>query len=179
MNTRKIYLAGPLFTKAERDFIADLAFKIRGEWQKQDNLREQAEKDRKITVKKKSEIRKKLEKRQLFVPQEFCAEFDEKIRNAKTDDDRKRVFRDIRRACLKYLKEADLIVALIDGPDIDSGTAYECGYASAMNKPIVALRTDMRPAENGVGNCMITGEINVFTNFDELLVFIKHMTRDI
>ncbi len=32
---------------------------------------------------------------------------------------------------------ADMVVACMDGPDPDSGTAWECGYAYAKGKPIV------------------------------------------
>jgi nucleoside 2-deoxyribosyltransferase len=39
---------------------------------------------------------------------------------------------------------ADMVVACMDGPDPDSGTAWECGYAYAKDKPIVCYRTDFR-----------------------------------
>ena len=38
---------------------------------------------------------------------------------------------------------ADALVAIMDGPDPDSGTAWECGYAYG-KKPIVLVRTDIR-----------------------------------
>jgi len=41
---------------------------------------------------------------------------------------------------------ADGVVAIMDGPDPDSGTAWECGYAYARGKPIVLFRSDMRTA---------------------------------
>src|SRR6202012_1812766 len=42
------------------------------------------------------------------------------------------------------LNWADLVVACMDGPDPDSGTAWECGYAYAKGKPVVCYRTDFR-----------------------------------
>jgi nucleoside 2-deoxyribosyltransferase len=42
------------------------------------------------------------------------------------------------------LDRADMVVACMDGPDPDSGTAWECGYAFAKGKPIVCYRTDFR-----------------------------------
>ena len=39
---------------------------------------------------------------------------------------------------------ADMVVACMDGPDPDSGTAWECGYAYAKGKPVVCYRTDFR-----------------------------------
>lgn len=38
---------------------------------------------------------------------------------------------------------ADALVAVMDGSDPDSGTAWECGYAYG-KKPIVLVRTDFR-----------------------------------
>lgn len=43
-----------------------------------------------------------------------------------------------------YLKETDFLVAIIDGCEIDGGTAAEIGIVSTMNKPIYALYTDTR-----------------------------------
>jgi len=42
------------------------------------------------------------------------------------------------------LKNADIIVAIIDGADADSGTSWEMGYAYAHGKRVIALRTDFR-----------------------------------
>jgi nucleoside 2-deoxyribosyltransferase len=39
---------------------------------------------------------------------------------------------------------ADMVVACMDGPDPDSGTAWECGYAYAKGKPVICYRTDFR-----------------------------------
>ena len=39
---------------------------------------------------------------------------------------------------------ADMVVACMDGPDPDSGTAWECGYAYGRAKPVVCYRTDFR-----------------------------------
>jgi len=45
---------------------------------------------------------------------------------------------------LKALNGVDIGVAVIDGADADSGTAWEMGYAYARGIPVVALRTDFR-----------------------------------
>lgn len=52
---------------------------------------------------------------------------------------------------------ADALVAIMDGPDPDAGTAWEVGYAYG-KKPIVLLRTDFR-SQTGSGapyNPMLT-----------------------
>jgi nucleoside 2-deoxyribosyltransferase len=52
---------------------------------------------------------------------------------------------------------ADALVAIIDGPDPDSGTAWECGYAFG-KKPIVLVRTDIRrTGSSGPYNAMLAG----------------------
>ena len=45
---------------------------------------------------------------------------------------------------LNNLKNSDIIVANLDGVDVDSGTAWELGYASSLNKPIIGIRSDVR-----------------------------------
>jgi nucleoside 2-deoxyribosyltransferase len=54
---------------------------------------------------------------------------------------------------------ADMVVACMDGPDPDSGTAWECGYAFAKGKLIVCYRTDFRVSGDTEGapyNLMLT-----------------------
>ena len=46
---------------------------------------------------------------------------------------------------VKGMDWADVVVANMDGPDPDSGTCWECGYAFR-KKPITIYRTDFREA---------------------------------
>lgn len=39
---------------------------------------------------------------------------------------------------------AKAVFAVLDGTDVDSGTAAEIGYAAALGKPVVGWRTDLR-----------------------------------
>ncbi len=59
--------------------------------------------------------------------------------------------------CLEGIRSADIVVAILDGVDVDSGTAFECGYAYSKGIPIVGVRTDIRSGgeENGV-NAMLS-----------------------
>jgi nucleoside 2-deoxyribosyltransferase len=45
---------------------------------------------------------------------------------------------------IEALDGCELLVALLDGLDVDSGTAAEIGYAAAQGKPCFGLRTDFR-----------------------------------
>ena len=55
------------------------------------------------------------------------------------------------------IDRADVLVAIMDGPDPDAGTAWEVGYAYG-KKPIVLLRTDIRTGadSNRAYNVMLT-----------------------
>ena len=57
---------------------------------------------------------------------------------------------------------ADALVAIMDGPDPDSGTAWECGYAYG-KKPIVLVRTDFRAqTDDGAPyNAMLAGAATI------------------
>ena len=81
------------------------------------------------------------------IPQEFCAQFD----NQQPID-----HGEIFDACHQHVAAADVVIAILDGPDVDSGTAWEAGFAFARDKTVIGLRTDFRPAEDGAGNCMLT-----------------------
>ena len=49
---------------------------------------------------------------------------------------------------LRNVEKCDCVMAILDQPDPDSGTCWECGYAYGLKKPIIGLRTDLR----GVGD---------------------------
>src|SRR3989441_12189334 len=48
------------------------------------------------------------------------------------------------RANLAALSNADAVVAVCEGPQVDDGTAWEVGYAYGRNIPVYGLRTDAR-----------------------------------
>jgi nucleoside 2-deoxyribosyltransferase len=47
---------------------------------------------------------------------------------------------------VELLEQADAVLAVLDGVDVDSGTAGEVGFASARGTFVVGLRTDLRAA---------------------------------
>ena len=56
----------------------------------------------------------------------------------------------------------DVLVALLDGPQVDDGTAWEIGYACARDIPVVGIRTDTRLCGDtmaGKVNAMIQGSV--------------------
>lgn len=44
----------------------------------------------------------------------------------------------------ELIRSAAGILAILDGDDVDSGTAAEIGYACALGRPVVGLRSDLR-----------------------------------
>lgn len=94
-------------------------------------------------------LRARLPGMRVLMPQEFCAALD-------TDPSGKPRYDLIAKACLDHLAEADVVLAILDGADADSGTCFEAGWAVARGIPVIGLRTDWRPAEDGAANCMLT-----------------------
>jgi nucleoside 2-deoxyribosyltransferase len=53
---------------------------------------------------------------------------------------------------LDLVDQSEAVLACLDGPDVDSGTAVEVGYAFARHKLIVGLRTDIRRSADNDGS---------------------------
>lgn len=98
---------------------------------------------------------------EVFLPQESgdnCA--------FRSHDEHQRIFTKNRKA----IHNADIVVAIIDGADADSGTAWEMGYATALKKPVIALRTDFRmTGSHERANLMLEEGAKLVTNGDGLL----------
>ena len=77
---------------------------------------------------------------------------------------------------LAALDSSDIIVAVIDGADVDSGTAWEIGYAYSKGKPVLGLKTDFRTLGiEGTVNLMIERSVVLCTSVSELLNHLKPM----
>jgi nucleoside 2-deoxyribosyltransferase len=78
--------------------------------------------------------------------------------------------------CKSHLDDAELMVALLDGSQVDDGTAWEIGYFYAQKSPeqkIIGIRTDFRRAGESSGavvNAMIEGACDwIVRNREELI----------
>ena len=114
----KIYLAGPLFTSAERAFNRNL---------------------RDALVQYGYDV---------WLPQEH--------------EPRSRSAKDIFLTDVEGLDSSEVVLANMDGPDPDSGTCWECGYAYK-KKPIIVYRTDFRKSgdtDSTAYNLMLTESAN-------------------
>ncbi len=129
----RIYLAGPLFTQAERRWNRGLASSL-------------------------TKLKPDLE---IILPQNAEIE----LRDNKPD------FAKIFKRNLESIENSDAVVAILDGSDSDSGTAWECGYAYAKGKPVIGVRTDFRASEDKNLNAMLSQSSDI--------VFQKSFNEDI
>ncbi len=65
--------------------------------------------------------------------------------------------RRVYQALMEALDRCDAVVAILDGPDSDSGTCVEIAYARAKGKPVIGIRTDFRDGEVQGLNIMTAG----------------------
>ncbi|CAG1008480.1 MAG: nucleoside 2-deoxyribosyltransferase [Candidatus Methanoperedens sp.] len=104
----------------------------------------------------------------VFLPQEDS-------NNIKDMKDRQKI---IFNKNLKGIENSDILVAVIDGADVDSGTAWEIGFAFAKGKPLLGLRTDFRTLGiEGTVNLMIERSVVLCMSVSELLNHLKSWTN--
>lgn len=106
--SRLVYVAGPLFSQAEREFLEKMV----------DSLARASGLDR---------------ERDFFLPHRDGGELGKGPTR-----------RDIFDLDISTLRQAEIVVALLDGQDVDSGTCIELGYAHAFGKKIFGIITDFR-----------------------------------
>ncbi len=75
---------------------------------------------------------------------------------------------------VRALDSTDLLVAVIDGADADSGTSWEMGYAYRRGIPVYAVRTDFRIAgHHELVNLMLEQSSAVARSLSELPVLMN------
>lgn len=117
----KIYLAGPLFSEAERDWMSKLKGQIE---------RYASKSGRTVHV---------------VWPYELITV--EEI-NALGTAAKHEIFS----RCKSHLDDTDLVIALLDGSQVDDGTAWEIGYYYALTRgKVIGIRTDFRLAGESDG----------------------------
>ena len=74
------------------------------------------------------------------------------------------------------LDKCDVLVAVLNGSDLDSGTAWEIGYAYSRKKKIIGIIDDIRISKDRL-NVMIANSVEIVDSIDELkgrLIEIKN-----
>ena len=83
------------------------------------------------------------------------------------------------RMCVDGVESSDAVLAIIDGAEVDSGVAWEIGYAYARGTPVIGVRTDFRPgAEHGV-NIMVSRSCRYLIREFSFQEDVKLLARDI
>lgn len=112
---------------------------------------------------------------EVFLPQRDGALLTSLVRNGMpVDSARHHVFKVDKNA----IQACDLIVAVLDGRTIDEGVAFEIGYANALGKICIALKTDDRSMLPTGDNPMIVAACNeIACRIDELVLRVEHYCR--
>jgi nucleoside 2-deoxyribosyltransferase len=74
---------------------------------------------------------------------------------------------------LRALDACGAIVAVLNGTDVDSGTAFEIGYGVARGLPVLGLYEDIRVSGPQDFNVMIANGCRVFAERKDLLEALK------
>ncbi len=64
-----------------------------------------------------------------------------------------------------------MVVAVLDGVEVDAGVAFEIGYAKAIGKPIIGLKTDYRTFSKieEINLMLEVSLVKICRNIDEVL----------
>jgi nucleoside 2-deoxyribosyltransferase len=78
------------------------------------------------------------------------------------------------------IQRSDIVVLIMDGRVIDEGACVEIGYASAIGKECIGIKTDPRALISGVDNPLILGTLKnrVAKDFKELGSFLYQIKQD-
>jgi nucleoside 2-deoxyribosyltransferase len=76
-------------------------------------------------------------------------------------------------ADIRALDASHAIVALLNGTDVDSGTAFEIGYGVAKGLPVLGLYDDIRVSGPHDFNVMIANGCRVFSDRGALITALK------
>ena len=150
MTTSLIYIAGPLFSFAERNFNESMV----------------------------NNLRKFMPKTDFLLPQVYA----ERISG------QNKFMEKMFKYCLTSIGKVDAVLCILDGPDVDSGTCIEIGYAYANKKPILGVRNDFRNSEHKGVNLMVShictemlrlpsNEVNLTEFFSEIVKGLNRILK--
>jgi nucleoside 2-deoxyribosyltransferase len=140
-----IYLAGPLFSKAERNWMREIRHHIL-----------------EFAKKQPRDV-------QIVWPYELISQHEIESMGAKA-------IHEIFSRNKSKLDTANILIAVLDGTQVDDGTAWEIGYFYArksVDSKIIGIRTDFRNAgdlKHSTINLMIEASCNkIVTSIDDML----------
>jgi len=73
------------------------------------------------------------------------------------------------------IKECDIMIGILNGIYIGAGTAWEMGYAQAIGKKVIGLKTDRKVQESiSEISVIIAGCVNIVETIEELKEELKN-----
>jgi nucleoside 2-deoxyribosyltransferase len=117
-----------------------------------------------------AELEKRIDGAEVVLPQDF------QFRSAYNDP---RDFAHIFDACVSRLREADVVVAVLDGADADSGVAFEMGIAYGRGVPIIGVRTDYRESQDRGLNLVVAGACGELLREMSLGEDVEQLVKDL
>lgn len=83
--------------------------------------------------------------------------------------------KEISKRDLEEIYKCDLIIGILNGICVGAGTAWEMGYAQAIGKKVIGLKTD-NPLNKSIGDIsvIIAGQVDIVENIKELKEKLKH-----
>ena len=147
MMTLTIYIAGPMFSKAERNYNDTITRILEGKGYG------------------------------TFLPQRDANDVDELLRSGLNWD---QVNQMIFEEDTEGIRSSDVVLFVMDGRVPDDGACVEIGYAYALGKECVGLKTDPRSFMSDYDNSMIVGALRnrIARSMDELITILETLSSD-
>lgn len=142
-----IYIAGPMFSEAERNYNETITRILEGKGY------------------------------ETFLPQRDASDVDELLRSGMSWD---HVNQHIFDEDTEGIRSSDVVIFVMDGRVPDDGACVEIGYAYALGKECVGLKTDPRSFMSDYDNSMIIGALRnrIARNIDELITILEVLESD-
>ena len=83
------------------------------------------------------------------------------------------------KGCIGAIDAAGCVLAWLDGPDSDSGTCFEVGYAFAKGIPVIGIRTDFRHNQERGVNVMLSRACAAFVYRPSFAEDLDGLAREI
>lgn len=81
---------------------------------------------------------------------------------------------------IEAVANSDILLFILDGRVPDEGACFELGYARALCKKCIGLKTDTRAFMQGYDNIMLTGALDeYFTEERSLMEYLKKLLAEV
>ncbi len=79
---------------------------------------------------------------------------------------------------IEELHKSDLLIGVLDGIYVGAGTAWEMGYAQAIGKKVIGLKTDRKVDESIADiSVVIAGSVYIIESLEELKKELKNFMK--